>query len=294
MSFNLQDAVKQAAAQSQDMNVATKGGGGGDYTPPAAGLVRLRFVGYIEMGKHEGQYQGKPKINEKAWLVFELSGPKHEPRKLEDGTEVPQRITVKLNKSLSEKAGFYKLFKAMNYDGKAKIMAELLGNAYLGNIFHREFDKKGGGKGIEADLVDPNTKAFTVRAPLVEDPETGETKRVKVSDPLTEPKCFLWDFPSKAMWDSIYIDGEYPERKDEKTGEVIAPAKSKNVFQNAIMTAKNWQGSPMQALLEGEVDIGGADTPAKAKAAAKPEPAPQDEPVDGSPAEDEDDPLAQF
>ena len=48
------------AAQQTDMNEAQSGG---DYTPPAAGLVRLRFVGYIELGKHDKEYQGTFSVN---------------------------------------------------------------------------------------------------------------------------------------------------------------------------------------------------------------------------------------
>jgi hypothetical protein len=50
------------------------------------------------------------------------------------------------------------------------------------------------------------------------------------------------------MWDTLFIDGEYPERKNDK-GEVTAPAKSRNQFQLKIAAAKNYKGSPIQVLL---------------------------------------------
>jgi hypothetical protein len=46
----------------------------------------------------------------------------------------------------------------------------------------------------------------------------------------------------------LFIEGEYPERKDDK-GNVTAPAKSKNVFQNTIKNAVNFRGSPIYTLL---------------------------------------------
>lgn len=246
MTFDYSKAVAAAAAQV-NMNEAQQGGGG-DYTPPAAGLARLRFVGYIEVGKQETNFKGQPKIEEQAQLVFELSGPKHQPNVTADGTKIPQRIAVTLNKSLSEKSHFYKLFRKMNYDGTATHIAQLLGRAYLGTVVHDEWEKDGK-KMVSAKLRDD--VGYTIRAPRVEDPETGEVKEVKVDEPLSEIRCFLWDYPSKEMWASIFIEGEYPERKDEKTGKVIATARSKNVLQAKIQKALNWVGSPMHALLNG-------------------------------------------
>jgi hypothetical protein len=66
------------------------------------------------------------------------------------------------------------------------------------------------------------------------------------------------------MWDSLFIDGEYPERKDEKTGAVISPAKSKNVIQNKIRSAKNWATSPLSAIVAAggaTPDLPDAETP---------------------------------
>jgi hypothetical protein len=57
------------------------------------------------------------------------------------------------------------------------------------------------------------------------------------------------------MWDSLYIDGKYDDRKDEKTG-VVTPGKSKNVFQEKIRGAVNFKGSPIAELLVGEIDLG--------------------------------------
>lgn len=316
MAFNLKAAVAAAAATSKDMNVAQTSGGG-DYSPPEKGTCGLRLVGYIELGKHDGEYQGKPKVVEEVKLIFELSGPKWEPKVLDNGDKVPHRITVNLTKSLSEKATFYKLFKAMNYEGKARIFAELLGNDYIGTIYHYEGQARAdGSKPIYATFKDPNTKVLTIRAPFVEDLETGETKRRNVPPALTEERCFLWDYATKEMWDSIYIDGEYEEKKD-KDGKVTAPAKSKNVFQDRIKEAKNFAGSPIAIALEGTVNTGGADDPKAAaekvkKTTAKKsvdvggatkaatitsagtaEPAEKENPIENSSASgDDDDPLA--
>ncbi|WP_448168681.1 hypothetical protein [Burkholderia ambifaria] len=246
-NFDYAAAIAAAAETSTDMNQAQSGGG--DYAPPAEGKAGLRFVAYIEIGKQEGTYQGKPKVSDKVFLVFELHGPKWPVG--ENGE--PQRITVELNKSLNEKAGFYKMFKTMNYEGKARIFAQLLGQDFQGKIIHRKYKRRDGKEGVAAELYDKVNQVYTVEAPFVED-EEGNSKRRNVPPAITPIKVFLWDSPSKGMWDSIFIDGEYPERKDEKTGEVTAPAKSKNKFQLAIKGAKNFKGSPIEALLDGVDD----------------------------------------
>lgn len=235
--FNVKAAVAQAKAQGPNM---TEAKGGGDYTPPAEGFVRLRFVGYIETGKRESEYKGVKKIADTAELIFELSGPKHMPRETDGGEKIPLRITEKVKLSLNEKARFFQLFSEMNYDKDATHIAELLGKAFVGKIEHNK--KTISGKEVVfANLRD-------IRAPFVDivDLESGDTNKqpVNVDPPLTELKLFLWDFATPEMWDSLYIPGEYDEKKD-KDGKVTHPARSKNVIQLKITEALNWKGNPV-------------------------------------------------
>ncbi|MHA6907394.1 hypothetical protein ACQUJS_03010 [Ralstonia pseudosolanacearum] len=306
MTFDIQAAVEQAAAQSVDMNVAQKGGG--DYVPPAEGFTRLRFVAYVELGKHEGEFKGKKKTVDEVELVFELSGPKHEPKKMDDGTLIPHRITVQLGKYLNEKAGFFKLFKAMNYEGTAKIFAQLLGKEFTGKVYHRKFKRADGTEGVIATFKNPDSGVIDIRPPFVEDAETGESRRVQVAPAITPLKLFLWDMASKDMWASIFIEGEYEARNNDK-GEVTSPAKSKNKWQEKIKAAINFKGSPIANLLEGAVDVG-TDNPKEVAAKAKGKSAPAAEQPSqteaaadtGSASDDTDppfdvdgdDPLAQF
>ena len=136
MTFDVQAAVAAAAEKSADMNIAQKGGGG-EYVPPAEGMTRLRFVAYVELGKTETEYQGQKKVVDEVQLVFELSGSRHEPKVMDNGDKIPHRMTITITKSLNEKAQFYKLFKMMNYKGTAKIMAQLLGEDFLGKVYHK-------------------------------------------------------------------------------------------------------------------------------------------------------------
>ena len=117
--YDLKAKIAEAAKTGPDMSQATSGGG--DYTPPEKGMAWARFVGYFEIGVHEDDDYNNPgqkKDKKKVELVFELSGPNHEPRKLDDGTFIPQRITIQEALSTGEKANFFKIFAAMNYAGK--------------------------------------------------------------------------------------------------------------------------------------------------------------------------------
>lgn len=250
MSENLHeilDDINDIADTEVDMNEAS---GGGDYTPPAAGLARLRFVTYIELGKQDGTFNGKPKISDKVVLGFELFGPKWP---ADENGKQPY-VEFEINKSLTEKAGFFKIFKAMNWEGKAKIMAQLLGKDFLGRVIHREYTRRDGKKGIAVEFYDKPNQAYTITMPFQEDVDTGESKRITVPPATREIRYFIWSKPNKKQWDGIFIDGEWEERKDEKTGEVTAPAKSKNKFQLKIKGAKNFNGSPIASLLEGVDD----------------------------------------
>jgi len=216
---------------------------GDDYMPPAAGTAQARFVGYYEVGKHPGEYQGQPRVYDEVKLVFELSGPNHQPRQLPSGERVPQRITVNEKKSLGAKANFFKLFGMMNYAGKATHMAQLLGEAYLVEITH---SKSKDGKRTYANLRDAN--GYKVRGPSFQDPISGETINVNVAPPLTEPRAFIWDVADLEMWNSIYVEGEYEAKKDDK-GNITQPARSKNVLQNYIKEAINWPEHPLSTFL---------------------------------------------
>ena len=256
--FDFTSIADEVAAVQADANVAKAGGG--NYTPPPKGLARLRFIGYIELGKHVKKVKGKPDKNEdQAWLIFELSGKGYEPKVLEDGTKIPFRITVKLNKSLNEKATYYKLFKRMNYEQKATHFIQLLGQGYLGNVGHFEIPAKeaGGQPTIIANFRDDSGN-LTIRPPRVEtmDEESGDViiKSVPVPDAIGDQRCFVWDAKPEwfdKMWPSIYIpdDDEPAEEGKEK--------RSRNVYQNTIKAALNFEGSPIHQYLQAKgADLG--------------------------------------
>lgn len=253
LGTNMVDFTKLATAAAAAGLDQTKVQAGGDYTPPAEGPCRLRLISYIELGQHAGEWQGKPKKNNKVVLQFEVSGPKHPPIVMEDGSKKPLIITIKDNLSQSDKARYFKLFNILNYAGKAQHAVALLNSPYKGRIVHRKYKTGAGEERVSAELYDKTAGAWTIEPPRYEvvDPDsgpTGEYKELRVDPALTPLKAFVWQLADMEQWASIFIEGEYPERKNDK-GEVTAPAKSKNEFQNAIKSAINFTGSPIHALL---------------------------------------------
>jgi hypothetical protein len=253
-------AAVEAAASQTNMAEAQKGGG--DYTPPAEGLVRLRFVGYIEIGKHDKEFKGVTSQKPFVQFLFEASGPKHPPREF-DGVKTPIMFSERMVKSQSDKAAFFKLFRRMSAGTQAKHFAELLGRDYIATVVHNTVGEGADAK-TYANLKDKDG-VWTIREPFVDnvDAESGEATRIqiKVDEPTTPLRCFLWDYPDQEQWDSLFIDGQWDAKTDEK-GKVTQEARSKNVYQNAIRSAHDFIGSPWQLVLSagGEADIPDVDT----------------------------------
>jgi hypothetical protein len=275
MTFkNLSANIDKAITEGADQTVAKTGGGS---EPPAAGACNLRLVGYIETGKHKN-FKGK--VIDTVELIFEVSGKNHPPIETDNGP-VPHRITEKLTLSLNEKARFFKLFSLLNYKGTAKHCASLALEqaAYRGKIVHREYEVNGQ-KRIAAELYDKKLGVYTITPPRIEAVDedgqpTGEYREVKVAPALSQPRIFLWNQADMEQWQSLFIDGQWDERKDDK-GNVTAPAKSKNVLQLKITSALNYKGSPIQKLLAN----GGAELELPADGVVDDEPSGEDDGAD--------------
>ena len=238
--MSLSKLMQQVAEKGVDQSQATSGGG--DYTPPEAGQTGARIVGYYEIGQHESEFEGKKKVQNEVLIVFELVGKKH-PAKEINGEKVPVRMTLRMNLSTNEKAGYFKMFSALRTEEKHFV--QLLGKPVLLNVVHEK------GKKDEKKIFAKIDKA-TIRKPIIQVPvldddgaPTGDLQDqvFPVGPAISELKAFVWDFADAEMWDSVYIPGEYPERKDD-SGKVIAEARSKNDIQLKIASALNFKGLP--------------------------------------------------
>lgn len=203
---------------------------------PAAGLCHLRFVGYVELGKHYGTFKGVQKKNpeREVKLTFEVVSPRHT-----QGKEYP--ITISLNTlsiSTNAKSKYHKLFKAMAMgDETIKHLAQCLGKAYCGKIFHNTYKNKKGEEVTIATLQNPDTREFAIFPPIAEDYETGETKKINVAPAKSEKICFVWNKPLLKMWKAIEIGGTTDD------------GRSKNWMQERCLEAIDFKGSPLQAML---------------------------------------------
>lgn len=230
--------IQREASKSPVQASRQDAGSTGKYEPPAEGPCLLRLVGYIEVGKRNVNYMGQQKDVEKVKLVFEVFGPKYEPRKIGDEL-VPIRVTVLENLSMFERSNFRKkLFEPMrNGDPGIKHMAQMLGKPFRGHLYHKQ---TGAGRTI-ATLQNPTTKDYTIGPPVFSDPVSGETRTLEVPPAVSPLRCFIWDQADKKMWDSIYIPGTTGNR-------------SNNIFQEDIKQAVNYKGSHVQRIAEGGDD----------------------------------------
>lgn len=253
MAFNMGAALDNAKKKT---NMNEEQAGGPAYEPPAAGVCNLRFVGYIEVGKQEVQFgKDKPKeIKDMVHLIWELSGPKHKPREGSDGKTFPIVMVQEMTNTLTAKSLLFKQFKAMNaaHGGKFTHIAEMIGLPFRGKVTH-EPKKSGEITYYNEKLVDigkAERPEFKQNEDTGEMEETGNMVPVKVDPATTKEMGFLFHHSGKEHWDTLYIEGEYPERKNDK-GEVVKAAQSKNKWQLMIQKAKNWNECPMYPIVNG-------------------------------------------
>lgn len=253
-------SVAELAAMAADVEDQTETKAGGDFERELIpeGMNFARFVEYIECGKHpQKPFQGKEKPDaEMLRITFELLHPKKSIIEYEhDGVKKKrgQLITIRVKKSLSDKASFKKIFNAMTYGRDSiKHMAQMLGEPFLVNVFHNKSKSADGTEVVYANLNNSDG-VYSIGAPRHTDPLTGETTDLTkhIPEPFAPVRIFLWNNPTKETWDSLFIDGTR-EVKD-KDGNVTQ--ESKNWLQEYILSAKNFNGSALMALLHDVSDL---------------------------------------
>ena len=198
-------SIGTAAAESEDQSVAKATA----RAIPAEGSALMRLVEYYEIGRHASKNPTyKPSL--KTLLVFELLGPKH--MQEFDGKKEPMRLTVRVNKTASAKGKFFPLFSKMNYDNDANHMIQLLNKPFLGKLTHNK-----DGDTTYVNLTDADG-SWQIGAPRVVDPLTDAVTEVPVPQRSGELHAFLWenetitDEQMLAMWEDIFIEGEYAEK----------------------------------------------------------------------------------
>ena len=255
MSRALSIAELAALAAETEDQTETQVAGEYEREVPAAGPHVGRFVEYIELGMHKQKpFQGKAKPDaEMVRIVFELLHPKKSIIEYEaDGVKKVrgQLISITIKKSLSEKASFKKLFNSMTY-GRAGIrhMAQMLGEPFLLTVTHNVV-KGNDGKDVTYANISRDG-VYLIGAPQITDPMTEVVTKLPVREPTVPVRLFLWDHPTKETWDSLYIDGT----REVKNADGTTTQQSKNWLQEKIMSAVNYNGSPLHALLNEVADL---------------------------------------
>lgn len=261
-------SISELAAMAAENEDQTETKVSGDYEKELIpeGPNFARFVEYIETGKHpQKPYQGKEKPPaEMLRLTFELLHPKKSIIEYEvDGVKKKrgQLITIQVKKSLSDKASFKKIFNAMVYGrDKIKHIAQMLGEPFLVNVYHNKSKDAAGKENVYANLNN-SEGVYSIGAPRHTDPITQTVTDLAphISQPFAPIRIFLWNNPTKTTWDSLFIDGTR-EVKD-KDGTVTH--ESKNWLQEKIVSALNFEGSPLHTMLHGVSDLPVTETVVK-------------------------------
>ena len=215
----------QAAETGPDMNEVKKGGA--RLLPE--GWAFARFVEYIEFGNQPQEFNGQVKEPApEAQVGFALYDTADRKYSNDDGSPYiirPYSFALHQN----EKARAHKLFVAMNWKRTAKNFPQMLGQDFLVYIGHYDKSKtdKTRVSRIDLDKIFPALDQMTSQ-PLPVPPAREEDVAI-----------FLWDYPTKEAWDSLFREGTFDD------------GKSKNTLQEKCMCATNFEGSALQALLMG-------------------------------------------
>ena len=218
------------------------------YENPLAGETGARLVSYIELGTHDRKpFQGKAKAPcRKVKLTFELLSKKHLKEIEVDGVKriVAPTMSVTMDVLANDKAKFYKLLMRLRLAVPAKAtkqnMAYFLNEPIKLRVLHTIKDE-----GTPKEKIYANIDFDSICEALTENPDTGVEAPMKLMDATSPIRLFLFDKPTKATWDSLFIDGERTS-KDAAGKETTT---SRNVVQAQILGANDFKGSAIEALL---------------------------------------------
>lgn len=224
-----------------------------DFVPAPVGLTVGRFVEYIELGLQPNRpYKGQAKDpTRQVRLVFELLSPAKNIREVEfDGVKktVADRVAVTCGIASGEKSKFQKLFSKMRVGHpEVQHMAQLLGEAFLITIRHEAYKDAAGNDKI-AVKMDTDSGDFQIQEAVQTDAISGVRTPVNVPAAVSPLKLFLFDQPTKAHWDSLFVDGSRTVKDDKGQDTQV----SNNWMQEKIRAALNFSGSSLELLLTGD------------------------------------------
>ena len=273
-NLNIQD-IDLFFLENPDLDDQSISTGGGDFKRellPAKGHA-VRLVGYTEVGVHTKKKFQSEETNEvdTVRLTFEVLS--KDGIRLDDAGKAvgARRLYMECKRSTHEKSTMRKLFELMR-EGDTTIthFAQMIGTKAWKLQVNWEANrtllqnKKARTEAVAAAEAAPDNKDLrvwevwktngvpnlspAVNAVMDEDGEdTGEVIPMKVPAVIGKLEFFLWDTPVAEHWASLFIEGDY-EKKDA-SGAVVKV--SKNRVQEQAIAANNYDGSALQAMLDG-------------------------------------------
>lgn len=245
MSNYLQELLSEETLnQVEDMTKTTTGGG--DFEPPVAKVGLARLSSYIEVGIHSKGKGAQAKDRPMSIWEFTLLSKHHTFESGEGENKKVHNHTIRLMLPISTNEGsdYIAVFSRVNYDQKAKHPIQCINKPVIVEIHHNEYEGK-----TYANLWSgsPKQKSWSIRGPFQENGLTGDKKSIASQVPplkngLADVRAFLWGKPLQEAWDALFIEGESEDKDGKK--------KSKNWIQNMMKEAKNFPGSPLEAMLK--------------------------------------------
>lgn len=229
-----QAEIDQLAADSHNMHNTSSGG---NHVLLEDGSYPGYLCQYVELGSHADEYEGKvtgvfPNI---AWGVAIFPDEVDEPDNyiiLDNGS-----FRFGMPVKTGEKSAAVRMFRGLNVTNDPSLthIAQFLGEPRLFKVV-----KKKNKQGKEYNNIDwaGTTLAVEGRGKNARQIELNMVKE-------TDARMFFWDNPTAEDWDNLYIEPKSGERDDGTKYEVT------NFIQNMIVSAKNFEGSALQEMLEG-------------------------------------------
>lgn len=221
-------ANEAAKTSSVDMSESSSGGGAAQTWP--VGNYRGRIVEVVEFGMQPQEYQGERKAPSRELRLGVMLFPNKRVKELYGEDVAPKVVRSRdIKVSNNSRAGAKAIFDRLNVGGDATNFAQFIGDAYKFKL--DDYVSKAGRK---SQVID-----WSVTSAAIDD-DTGKPLSVPEA-PEAAYTMFLFDQPSKEMWDKLHIPG------------VTEQGKSKNFIQEKILAALDYKGSALEALLRGTV-----------------------------------------
>lgn len=233
MTFDI-NALKSAAneaAKVAPVDMSETGTGGSANVDWPEGVYRGRIVEVVEYGLQPREFDGAKKTPSRSLRLGVMLFPSTKVREALGGEASPKIVRSReLHLSNHGKAGAKQIFDRLNVNKTYQHFAQAIGDAYKFTLRNHVSST-----GRKSQVID-----WASTQPALDD-DTGKPLAVPEA-PADAYTLFLFDNPSREMWDKLRIEG----KREDGT--------SKNFLQEKILSALDFRGSALEAMLNGGKD----------------------------------------